>query len=211
MSESQDLDADESGTTAPGCDCGLIPTPSDRVSCSHSAASTVDGAGDRSDARSERDPVVLLIAPRWAAPARPALLIAPELSRRWKGRPRLLVVDDPDHDLLEAIDVEEVPTWLRFEDRTDAELMSAESPEVPDDRPSTAIATLLRNSASNGDPLVIPGNASHLDAEHRSRAERCGDSGKVEDVTTRWVETARLTGAHPKHAVDTLLANPLSR
>lgn len=207
MSESQELNAEATGTTAPGRDCGLT-TLSDGGSCSPSPGATGDGAGDRCDARVERDPVVLLIAPRWAAPARPALLIAPELNRRWGGHPRLLVVDDPDDDLLDALDVEAVPTWLRFEVREACAQASSESSGPTQDQRSTPVDQLLRTFAFLVTSQVNAADHAHSDAEELTRLAPCENSRAAAGDRSRWVETARLTGAQPKHAVDTALGDP---
>lgn len=61
--------------------------------------------------------LVVLIAPTWCAPARPGLLIAPELERRWGGDPRLVVVEEPTEELLDLLAVDVVPTWIRLEQR----------------------------------------------------------------------------------------------
>ena len=60
-------------------------------------------------------PVVVLISATWAGPSRPAPTVLRELSRRWAGELSVVLLEDPLEEVLEQLEVELVPTWVRLE------------------------------------------------------------------------------------------------
>lgn len=58
--------------------------------------------------------VVVLVSAAWAGPSRPAPTVLRELARRWGGQVHALLVEDPTDELLDLLQVEALPTWMRF-------------------------------------------------------------------------------------------------
>src|SRR5690625_4097451 len=60
-------------------------------------------------------PVVVLISVTWAGPSRPAPTVLRELSRRWGREIREVLLEDPDDEVLDQLEIELGPT--RSEER----------------------------------------------------------------------------------------------
>lgn len=63
-------------------------------------------------------PVVVVVSAPWAGPSRPAPTVLRELARRWGSALQVLLVEDPDEDLLERWSISALPTWLKFDSPT---------------------------------------------------------------------------------------------
>lgn len=59
-------------------------------------------------------PVVVLVSASWAGPSRPAPTVLRELGRRWGTAVQTLLIEDPEEEVLDALRVEVIPTWMRF-------------------------------------------------------------------------------------------------
>lgn len=60
-------------------------------------------------------PVVVLISAAWAGPSRPAPTALRELSRRWAGDVRTVLLEEPGSEAIDQLDISLVPTWIRLE------------------------------------------------------------------------------------------------
>lgn len=98
-------------------------------------------------ARSLGPVAVVLVTADWAGPAKPAATILRELSRRWGEAVHAVLLQDADDALLDLLDVEVVPTWLRFVGRSQEELEETSGLWVPE----------LRGATVSGESVVLPG------------------------------------------------------
>lgn len=91
---------------------------------------------------------VVLVTSEWAAPARPAATVLRELARRWGPSVHALSLDDASDEVLELLEIENVPTWLQ--------LRRAGSEEGPRNSTAQAISD-LRAADLAGDHVVLSG------------------------------------------------------
>lgn len=141
-----------------------------------------------------RGHAVVLITADWCAPARPAPTVLRELSARWGEALETFHIRNPDDDVLTALGVTSLPTWLllRIGDSSPGSGTTAAT-ALPSGSPSAAEPTPW-NGAERGDarpaqprtPESAPGWAAAL--------RRLMEEGAV--------EVHRRTGAHPKHVID---------
>lgn len=96
--------------------------------------------------------VVVLVSSSWAGPSRPAPTVLRELSRRWGDAVRTMLIDDPAGDVLDALRIEHLPTWLRFLPAPPAG--HADPQEEDEDRLGVGE---LHGSSMRGEPLSLPG------------------------------------------------------
>lgn len=118
---------------------------------------------------------VVVVAPRWCGPCRPAPTVLRELSRRWGGAVHAVIVEDLPDDRLDTLGIDAVPAWLRLA-ATDTAAHSADAalgqsaadsdpgPTADDTAPgpteSVAVArviTDLRGTAPHGGEVLLPG------------------------------------------------------
>jgi hypothetical protein len=97
--------------------------------------------------RSTPIPALVLVTADWAGPAKPARTVLRELSRRWGDAVLAVLVENPEPENLEQLDVDVVPTWLLFE--------PAEERCTPD--ASVMIVEELRGSTLSEEALHLPG------------------------------------------------------
>lgn len=57
----------------------------------------------------------MLISAAWAGPSRPAPTALRELSRRWAGDVRTVLLEEPGSEAIDQLDISLVPTWIRLE------------------------------------------------------------------------------------------------
>lgn len=98
-------------------------------------------------------PVVVVVSATWAGPSRPAPTVLRELGRRWGDQIKVLLVEEPSDDVLDAWGIEVLPTWLRFLPGT------AERSGNPGGEGDESILTVsdLAGTALDGRELVLPG------------------------------------------------------
>lgn len=92
-------------------------------------------------------PVVVLISVTWAGPSRPAPTVLRELSRRWGREIRAVLLEDPDDEVLDQLEIELVPTWVRLE--------APHSDAVP--RPGTVRDLEISGTGLDGQGLFLTG------------------------------------------------------
>lgn len=151
-------------------------------------------------------PVVVLVSASWAGPSRPAPTVLRELGRRWGTAVHTLLVEDPSEEVLDALRVDVVPTWLRFvragadgpPDQPDASGTAAHRPPSPESEPATAPESepAPEPEPEGDDTLVL------------TALDGLGPDGAAVRLDGPWVLTHRLEGAQPKHAVDDVLRPP---
>lgn len=90
-------------------------------------------------------PVVVLISADWAGPSRPAPTVLRELARRWGTAIRTLWIEDPAEEVLDLLEVEVLPTWLRF----------SPGPEETDGGSPAVLA--LQGRDAGGAEVTLPG------------------------------------------------------
>lgn len=88
---------------------------------------------------------VVLVSAQWAGPSGPAPTVLKELSRRWGASVHAVLVENPDDELLDHLDVKALPTWLRF------------SPGEPLDDEERLTVAHLRGTAPDGQVLFLDG------------------------------------------------------
>lgn len=96
------------------------------------------------DAQSTAHAVVLVSA-QWAGPSGPAPTVLRELSRRWGGSVHVLLLEEPDDELLDAWAVDMLPTWLRF------------AHGGPLDDEADLIVSRLQGASPAGEAVVLDG------------------------------------------------------
>lgn len=117
-------------------------------------------------------PVVVLVSSSWAGPSRPAPTVLRELSRRWGHSVHTMLIEDPTDEILETLQIEHLPTWMRF---------------VPG-HPSEGVT-----------PQEEEGNGAALDV---TELRGTGIGGEALSLEGPWTLTHRRSGALPKHVID---------
>lgn len=160
--------------------------------------SSGDAAGDRAPMgtpdTSGRDHAVVLITADWCAPARPAPTILRELSVRWGGAIETVHLHNPEDQVLTALRVTALPTWLLLRpgdgsagsDASAAATLRPGSPSAPELAPPDSTDRAAALPEQFQDPDSAPSWPAAL--------RRFMEEG--------WAEAHRRTGAHPKHVID---------
>lgn len=108
-------------------------------------------APHRDDGTDADVPVVVLLSADWAGPSRPAPTVLRELSVRWGTDVRTLLLEDPSDEVLDLLEVDVLPTWLRFTRDTGSGPGDAGTGSAPDRVPE------LRGRDPQGEAIVLPG------------------------------------------------------
>ena len=90
---------------------------------------------------------VVLVTGCWSGPAKPAATVLRELSRRWGMSVHAVVLESAEDDVLDLLQVEMVPTWLRFVHGTDPGADAASALLVHD----------LSGATVTGEQITLPG------------------------------------------------------
>lgn len=153
----------------------------------------------------------VLVAPPWCAPARPALVIAPELARRWGPALPLLVLEEPTPEQLGVLGVDHLPTWLLLTaqgtppGKDGSRTATAEdSPEGREaDRSQPTGDTPPGEEADRSVPDGTSGGGDWFPLAALQGAVRADSSGPfpADDDALLVRVTDRIVGAVPKHVV----------
>lgn len=91
--------------------------------------------------------MVALISATWAGPSRPAPTVLTELSRRWGGEIRVVLLEDPSDEVLDQLEITLVPTWVRLEAAASATAS----------RPGTMRELEITGTGTDGQALLLTG------------------------------------------------------
>ncbi|SLM93493.1 hypothetical protein FM106_06380 [Brachybacterium faecium] len=100
---------------------------------------------------------VALVSATWAGPSRPAPTVLRELARRWDGAVHSLLVEDPPDELLEAWQIDALPTWLRFQPGVEPARRAVETRGGDDGPEDPLVVPELRGFGPDGAALTLPG------------------------------------------------------
>lgn len=151
------------------------------------------GAAPEQGAAPAGSELLVLVTASWCAPARPAVTILRELSRRWGPDRTAVHLLDPEPALLDALGVEVLPTWLLLEHAgpgdpsaapdTSAQPSPPDAPDAPEAERSTTGRTAVHRTVCDSTLLRTP-------------------TGERIELRGSWTELHRRTGALPKHIID---------
>ncbi|QCR52624.1 hypothetical protein C1N80_02835 [Brachybacterium sp. SGAir0954] len=151
------------------------------------------GAAPEQGAAPAGSELLVLVTASWCAPARPAVTILRELSRRWGPDRTAVHLLDPEPALLDALGVEVLPTWLLLEHAgpgepaavpdTSAAPSPSAAPDAPDAERCTTGRSTVRRTVRTSTLLPTP-------------------TGERIELRGSWTELHRRTGALPKHVID---------
>lgn len=163
------------------------------------------GAAPEQGAAPAGSELLVLVTASWCAPARPAVTILRELSRRWGPDRTAVHLLDPEPALLDALGVEVLPTWL---------LLEHAEPGDPSAAPDTSAQPSPPDAPDAPDAPDPPDPPDPPDAERsttgRSTVRRTvrtstllpTPTGERIELRGSWTERHRRTGALPKHVID---------
>lgn len=144
--------------------------------------------------------MVVLLSATWAGPSRPAPTVLRELHKRWGGSVGAVLIEDPDDAVIDALGIEVVPTWLRFEP---APRGPAADPSLPAEQgPPTPQCSSEHGNARSGSTGPEGGGAKLRPATTELEVEGMDPLGRPVTLSGAWLETHRRTGAAPKHLID---------
>ncbi len=109
----------------------------------------MSGAAVESSSTQPGPVAIVLVTADWAGPSRPAPTLLRELSRRWGSAVRAVLVDSAQDDVLDLLEVEVVPTWLR--------LHPVESVDATADDALMGVVEDLAGKTPTGDDIVLSG------------------------------------------------------
>lgn len=151
------------------------------------------GAAPEQGAAPAGSELLVLVTASWCAPARPAVTILRELSRRWGPDRTAVHLLDPEPALLDALGVEVLPAWL---------LLEHEEPGEPSAVPDTSAAPDAHDAHDAHDAERSTTERSTVRRTVRTSTLLPTPTGERIELRGSWTERHRRTGALPKHVID---------
>lgn len=161
-----------------------------------SSIDPVTGAAPEQRAAPAGSELLVLVTASWCAPARPAVTILRELSRRWGPARTAVHLLDPEPARLDALGVEVLPTWL---------LLEHAGPGNPSAAPDTSDQPSPPDAPDAPDAPGAERSTTGRTAVHRTVCDSTllpTPTGERIELRGSWTELHRRTGALPKHVID---------
>lgn len=155
--------------------------------------------------------IIAVVGAPWATPSAPAPVVIQELQRRWGEDALGIILDGEDDDVLEQLEIDLLPTWIRWEPADGAQLAdgrTAPSAAVAEDSALAApdgplAAAAADEGGAEGSEPVVPVDAAVAEHARVLTRDLAGIRGVLADgrpvrIQGTWRETVRIEGALPK-------------